>query len=146
MRVLLISLLLFFQTDEDPQFRIIRYNGSDVKTTWKVDDRFYGKYEGSKSGFLELKKDGSGGYKYDVFGFAKPGCKKGVIEMEWGFLVDGDGDLVKFEREYGYSYPILLRSKSEDRSFKGCREQVMLDFIFDKSGVLGVSSSDDWEK
>ena len=131
-------------TDQD-NIRVFEYQGSNVRTTYKVDSRFYGLYKGRKSGFLELNKTGIGRYKYDVFGFAIKGCTSDAIQMEWGFLVDEDNQIVKFKREYGYSYPVLMRSIS-DNSFKGCREKMMLDFIIEKDGELHVSSSDDWEK
>ena len=66
--------------------------------------------------------------------------------MEWGFLVDEKDSLVAFDREYGKSYPLLMKSVSETQ-FQGCRKEVMLDFVMVyENGKLGVSSSDDWEK
>jgi len=62
------------------------------------------------------------------------------------FLINKEGGVVKFDREYGYSYPILLNSTGET-SFQGCREAVLLDFLLEyKDGSLGVSSSDNWKK
>ena len=93
-----------------------------------------------------LNEDGTGFYKYDIFGFAPQGCKNEPILIEWGFLINEEGEVVKFDREYGYSYPILFKSTGES-SFQGCREPVLLDFLLEyKDGSLGVSSSDNWKK
>ena len=126
--------------------RTIDYNGGPVSVVYEVDDKFYGTYKGRKAGFLELKKDGNGAYKYDIFGFALPGCKATPIPIIWGFLMDEQGKPVRFEREYGWSYPILFQATT-DQGFQGCRKKVQLDFIIErKDGSLGVSSSDDWLK
>ena len=140
-----IFIVLFLSFPQQTKERPIKYNGSLVMTSYDVDDNFLGTYSGRKSGFLELNADGTGTYKYDIFGFALPDCEPGPIDMEWGFLIDDVGDVVKFERDYGFSYPILLRATSES-SFQGCRTQVMLDFIIEQNGTLSVSSSDDWTK
>ena len=138
--------LLVNTSQKNDETRIIEYNGKKVKVIYQIDERFYGLYKGKKSGFLELNKDGSGQYKYDIFGFALPGCKPGPIPLIWGMLLDDDGEPVKFEREYGFSYPILYQTTSE-KSFQGCRKNVLLDFIIEKKdGSLGISSSDDWQK
>lgn len=126
--------------------RMMQYNGSSVKTTYQVPSQFYGLYKGRKSGYLELKNDGTGTYKYDVFGFAPESCKKVAIDIEWGFLVDEDDEVVSFSREYGDSFPILMKSVSETK-FQGCRKEVLLDFIMVyEDGKIGVSSSDNWVK
>ena len=126
--------------------RIINYNGKEVQVTYTVDKKFYGTYKGRKSGFLELNEDGSGQYKYDTFAFALPDCKPGPIPFIWGLVIDDKGNPVKFEREYGFSYPILYQTTSE-KSFQGCRKKVFLDFIIEKKeGPLEISSSDDWRK
>lgn len=143
--ILLIYFLSWFLPGSQDDIRIFEYQGSKVRTTYKVEDHFLGTYSGRKSGYLELYKSGLGVYKYDVFGFALKGCTANAIKFEWGFLVDDDNEIVKFKRDYGFSYPILMRSISEN-SFKGCREEIMLDFIFEKEGNLHVSSSDDWKK
>lgn len=138
---LLICLLIV-----DSDIRIIEYNGSEVKTTYTANPKFYGQYKGRKGGFLQLNEDGSGVYKYDVFGFAPASCKKQPIDIEWGFLIDDNNEIVSFKREYGISYPILFKSVSETK-FQGCQKEVMLDFVMEyKSGQLGISSSDDWTK
>ena len=142
--MLLIVLIIFFSPQGD-KFRVIEYNGRKVKTTYRVEDRFMGTYKGRKTGFLELNSDGTGKYKYDVFAFTKPGCTDSPIEFEWGFLVDEGDSVVRFERDYGFSYPLLLKSVSET-SFQGCRKTVMLDFIIEQNKSLSISSSDDWEK
>ena len=136
------SWLIPFQQDD---IRVFEYQGSKVRTTYHVGETFLGTYSGRKTGYLELYKSGLGKYKYDVFGFALKGCTSDAIEIEWGFLIDDENNIVKFKRDYGYSYPILMRSISNN-SFKGCREEIMLDFIFEKDGSLHVSSSDDWIK
>ena len=142
---LIISILsLFLALNDD--VREMEYNGSTVTTTYGVDAKFYGTYKGRKSGFLTLKNDGTGTYAYDVFGFAPATCKKQPITIEWGFLLDENNKVVSFSREYGQSYPILLKSTGETK-FQGCQKEVMLDFIMVyKNGQLGVSSSDDWVK
>jgi len=142
---LLIS-CLFFTLFTSDKVRFIEYNGKPVRTTFHTPDKFYGTYKGRKAGFLILNQDGSGEYRYDVFGFAPASCKKVAIPIEWGFLVDDKGDLVVSDREYGKSYPILMKSTGTN-SFQGCRKSVMLDFIMVyKNGQIGVSSSDDWVK
>lgn len=141
---LLLTLVLSLSTND--KVRTITYQGKEVKTTYDVADQFIGTYKGRKEGYLQLNADGTGTYVYDVFGFAPSSCKKGPITIEWGFLLDENDQIVSFPREYGKSYPILLKSTSETQ-FQGCRTPVMLDFIMEyKNGELGVSSSDDWIK
>ena len=130
------------QTMDD---RIISYRGDDYNTTISVDSKFIGIYKGRKTGYLELKKDGTGTYKYDLFGYAPSTCKRQAITIEWGFVLDDKGEIQKRKREYGFSYTILLKSTSET-TFQGCRTPVMMDYILDKNGVLNVSSSDDWKR
>lgn len=131
-------------TDND-KIRYITYRNQEIKTSYDAP-KFIGEYNGRKSGYLILNEDGTGLYNYDILGFAPESCKKQAIAIEWGFMVDNNNVILKFEREYGYSYPILLKSVGAT-SFKGCRDEVMLDFILDyKDGSLGVSSSDDWKK
>ena len=125
--------------------RIISYRGDDYTTTVDVESRFIGTYRGRKVGYLKLNKDGTGIYKYDMFGLAPASCKRTPITFEWGFLTDSTNAVIKRKRSYGYSYPILLKSTSET-TFQGCRTPVMMDYILDKNGVLNVSSSDDWKK
>ncbi|UII23533.1 hypothetical protein [Fulvivirga ligni] len=140
---ILISLALFTSGEK---IREIEYNGTPVKTTFNIPSELYGKYTGRKTGYLQLNDDGTGTYNYDVFGFAPESCKKGAIQMEWGFLLDENNEIVKFQREYGLSYPILMKSTG-DTQFQGCRTPVMLDFILvKKDGTVAVSSSDDWIK
>ena len=128
------------------KIRFINYEGRDVKTTFDVPSKFFGEYKGRKSGYLILNEDGTGYYKYDVFGFAPASCKNQPIQIEWGLLLDKNDRILKFDREYGFSFPMLLKSVGET-SFKGCRDEVLLDFIMEyKDGSLGVSSSDDWKK
>jgi hypothetical protein len=138
-----ILLVLLFSSEKT---RYFQYNGSKVNTTFDVDAKFYGTYKGRKTGYLTLNNDGTGIYNYDVFGFAPVSCKKGAIDIEWGFLLKDDGSIVTFNREYGKSHPILLKSTSETK-FQGCKTEILLDFIMEyKDGKLGVSSSDDWIK
>jgi len=122
----LFPILLFSSFQEKDNTRTINYNGEEVKVIYQVDDKFYGTYKGRKSGFLDLKKDGSGQYKYDIFAFALPDCKPGPITLIWGMLMDEKGEPVRFEREYGFSYPILYQATSEN-GFQGCRKKVLLD-------------------
>ena len=142
--ILLLPILSFFQI-QNTNDRIITYRGEEYKTTTTVNERFIGTYKGRKSGYLKLNKDGTGTYKYDMFGMAPVSCKRIPIRFEWGFLIDSTNQVVKRKRDYGHSYPILLKSTSET-CFQGCRTPVMMDFILDKKGVLNVSSSDDWKK
>ncbi|MTI20643.1 hypothetical protein E1176_06390 [Fulvivirga sp. RKSG066] len=146
MKAPVLFVLLFLGIFSNEKVRIIEYNGNEVKTTYAVDAQFYGKYAGAKTGYLILNEDGTGVYNYDVFGFAPATCKKDVINIEWGFLLDENDQVVSFEREYGLSYPILMKSLGNTQ-FQGCRTPVMLDFIMVyKNGDIGVSSSDDWIK
>ncbi len=142
------SLILTFLTiaqSSSYQERIINYRGDDYNTTITVDAKFIGTYKGRKTGYLELRKDGTGTYKYDNFGYAPSTCKRQAITIEWGLVLDSLNQVIKKKRDYGYSYTILLKSTSET-SFQGCRTPVMMDYILDKNGVLNVSSSDDWKK
>jgi len=129
----------------DEKDRVIIYNETEYSTTYAVPNVFLGVYEGRKSGFLKLNADGTGEYKYDIFGYAPASCKRQAIAFIWGFLLDKDGNLSKNERDYGFSYPILLQSTGEN-SFQGCRTAVLKDFILIKGQTLHVSSSDDWQK
>lgn len=123
--------------------REMEYNGKSYRTTFNVGE-FNGIYSGSKDGYLELKPDGTGTYVYDIFGVAPADCKKGPISLRYGFLLDENDSLVRMERDYGYSYPILLESTGET-AFQGCRTRVMLDFLMVyNNGGIGLSSSDDW--
>ena len=134
----------FGQPKETP--KIINYNGSDVATTINVDTKFTGRYEGRKSGYLVLNPDGTGEYKYDFFGFAPSDCHAGPIKLEWGFIKESPDSIVKLDKEYGNSYPILLKATGPTK-FQGCTKEVMLDFIMEyKNGNLSISSSDDWGK
>lgn len=121
-------------------------NGEEVKVTHIVGEVFLGKYEGDKEGYLLLNSDGTGTYEYDIFGFERSDCLKDAIEIEWGFILDENNQIVKFEREYGFSYPIIYRCTGSI-CFQGCSRTYLVDFILDKNdGKLIVSSSDDWEK
>ncbi len=146
MHVFLVLLLSWsFATNAPREIREMQYEGKTYETTYNIE-QFNGRYSGSKSGYLQLNEDGTGVYVYDVFGVAPSDCKRGPIELEYGFPVDEKNEPVKMEREYGYSYPIILKSTGET-SFQGCRTEVMLDFILEKKdGNLHVSSSDNWIK
>lgn len=127
------------------QFRIFDLNGQHVRVTHKAETDFYGRYKGAKSGYLLLREDGTGEYLYDITVPAE-GCKSGVIEFEWGFLVDENDEIVRFERDYGFSYPIIYKCTG-DNCFQSCRVDFLVDYIMDKKGrYLEVSSSDDWIK
>jgi len=142
--LLFLPILSILQLQFGDEKEII-YRGETYNTTIAVESRFIGTYKGRKTGYLELKKDGTGTYKYDVFGYAPASCKRQAITVEWGFLLDSLNNVIKRKRDYGYSYPILLKSTSST-SFQGCRTPVMMDYILDKNGMLMVSSSDDWKK
>ena len=130
---------------QGPQ-KIFTIGGDEVNVTHMVDTAFYGRYEGDKDGYLLLNPDGTGIYEYDIFGFPKAGCEKGEIDMEWGFLIDENNQIVKYERDYGYSYPIIYTCTGPT-CFQGCSRTYLVDFILDKNdGKLIVSSSDDWGK
>jgi hypothetical protein len=125
--------------------RVIAYGEIKYNTTFAVPAEFIGLYEGRKSGFLKLNADGTGEYKYDIFGYAPSSCERKAINFIWGFILDKDGNLSKNERDYGFSYPILLQSTGVN-SFQGCRTAVLKDFILIKGQTLHVSSSNDWQK
>ena len=125
--------------------RQLEYNGSKVTTTFSIDHKFIGKYQGSKKGFLQLNSDGSGVYQYDYQGLSD-NCSGETITFDWGFIVDEHGDIVKFKRPYGYSYPIIYNCSGVN-AFQGCTKRSMVDYILEyDDGTLTVSSSDDWEK
>lgn len=147
MKALLFSVIVcLWVSPANDKIRYINYRNQEVKTTFDTPAKFIGEYKGKKTGYLILNEDGSGIYNYDIFGFAPVSCKKQPITVEWGFMLDENDKILKFEREYGCSYPVLLKSTGTS-SFKGCRDQVLLDFIMEyKDGSLGVSSSDDWKK
>ena len=125
--------------------RIITYKETKYHTTFAVPEEFIGTYEGRKAGFLKLNVDGTGEYKYDIFGYAPTSCERKPITFIWGFILDKDGNLAKNERDYGFSYPILLQSTGSN-SFQGCRTEVLKEFILNRGKTLHVSSSDDWQK
>jgi len=142
--ILILPILSFLQLQTTEE-RIIMYRGDEYQTTINIDANFIGIYKGRKTGYLQLNADGTGTYKYDVFGLAPSSCKNTPITFEWGFLLNEKGEVLKRKRDYGYSYPILLNATSET-TFQGCRTPVMMDYILDKKGILNVSSSDDWKK
>ena len=143
--MLYLILLAFLSIAQNSHERIINYDGRQVKTTFEVEARFIGTYEGRKAGFLKLNADGTGEYKYDIFGFAPASCERKPISFIWGFILDKEGNITKNKRDYGYSFPILLQSIGSN-SFQGCRTEVLKDYILIKGKSLHVSSSDDWEK
>ena len=56
-----ILLSLFAESNE--KTRQLDHNGSKVKTTFEIDEKFLGRYEGSKLGFLQLDNNGNGIYR-----------------------------------------------------------------------------------
>lgn len=125
--------------------RIMTFNGSEIKTTYLVESAFYGVYKGSKQGSLELRTDGTGTYRYDYSALMKS-CEGTTIEFEWGFLLDESGQVVRFERPYGFSYPVIYNCTGKN-SFRNCTMSSMIDYIMVyKTGTINVSSSDDWKK
>ncbi|MCA6075414.1 hypothetical protein [Fulvivirga sedimenti] len=145
-RIGILLLAIFYSQEKaNEPVRQMEYEGKVYRTAYNVS-RFNGKYSGAKDGYLEIREDGTGTYVYDIFGLALNGCKKGPIEVEYGFLINENDSLVRISRDYGYSYPIILRATGET-SFQGCRTPVMLDFLMEyQDGTIGVSSSDDWIK
>lgn len=141
----LIVFIFIILSPQNPKERIIMYKGEAYQTTIDVEVKFLGTYKGRKTGYLLLNADGTGTYKYDIFGPAPSTCKRGPITFNWGFLLDENGKVIKRKRNYGYSYPILLESTSST-SFQGCNTPVMMDYILDRNGTLHISSSDDWKK
>lgn len=142
---LYLSILATYTDGGNNKERVIEYQGTGINTTFDVPEEFLGRYEGRRNGYLELRQDGTGTYHYDVFGFAPPSCERKPIEFIWGFILDENSEISKQERDYGYSYPVLLKSTGTN-SFQGCRTDVMKDFILERGETLHVSSSDDWEK
>jgi hypothetical protein len=148
MKLIFFTVLLYYlglspaTSDKD---RVITYNDTEYQTTYTVPAEFIGVYKGRKAGFLKLNADGTGEYKYDIFGYAPASCERKPIAFIWGFILDKDGNLTKNERDYGFSYPILLQSTGVN-SFQGCRTDVLKEFILNRGNTLHVSSSDDWQK
>lgn len=141
-----LTLIVFLGLIQDSkEERTLLFNGSEVRTTYKVDATFYGLYKGSKPGNLELRADGTGTYRYDYSALMK-GCESNMIDFEWGFLLDDNGEVVRFERPYGYSYPVLYCCTGKN-TFRNCTMPTMIDYILVyKTGIITVSSSDDWKK
>lgn len=146
MKVIAIVFFLFpiFSQPND-KTRQLEHNGSKVLTTFEIDSKFLGKYKGNKLGFLQLDHNGNGIYRYDYSGLS-PDCPGEQIEFKWGFILDDSGEVVKLERSYGYSYPIIYNCSGEN-AFQGCTKRTMVDFIlvYD-DGTITISSSDDWVK
>jgi len=143
--VILISFVLSGQKSI-PEIQVFNIDGKEVRVTHTTDRNFFGKYSGAKGGYLNLNEDGTGEYQYDYYGYALPSCQPGPIIFNWGLLLDKNNQVVKFDRDYGYSYPIIYQS-SGTISFQGCRKKYLVDYLMvRKDGSIGVSSSDDWEK
>ena len=87
MKSLIFASFVFFFSITNEKIRSITYEGQQVKTTFGVPSAFIGEYKGRKSGYLVLNEDGSGVYRYDIFGFAPASCKNEPIAIEWGFIV-----------------------------------------------------------
>ncbi len=144
-----LSAIVFFsfqyvQPDVD-ESKILELEGQQVRVTHSVDQVFYGRYQGEKDGYLLLNEDGTGEYSYDIQMPVK-NCDTGVISFEWGFIIDEFNQIVRFERDYGFSYPVIYKCFGNN-CFQGCKKTFLLDFILDrKSDRLEVSSSDDWIK
>ena len=140
-----IFMLIYMWAGAQDKSRKLEHNGSKVNTTFEINDKFYGKYIGNKSGFLILNTDGSGIYQYDYPGISTD-CPGKQIEFLYGFILDENGEVVKFKRDYGYSYPIIYNCTSAN-TFQGCTKATMVDYIlvYD-DGTITVSSSDDWKK
>jgi hypothetical protein len=140
------DILYFIEPIPEASTRIFIMDDKEITVTHNVDDMFYGLYQGDKTGYLLLKRDGTGEYKYDIFGVASSLCKEGIIHFEWGVPVNKENRTVKFKKPYGFSYPVIFKCSGEI-CFQGCSKVYLLDFILDKEdGKLHVSSSDDWKK
>ena len=138
-------LLTCLQIIPSESTRLLEYNGSMVKTTFTIDKKFLGRYNGNKNGFLQLNDDGSGIYQYDYPKLSSD-CSGEDITFRWGFIVDENGEVLKFERSYGFSYPIIYNCSGEN-AFQGCTTRFMVDYILAyDDGTITISSSDDWEK
>ena len=142
--LIIIVIGLFIDVIPENKIRSITYEGKSYKTTFDADAKYIGKYSGNKMGYLLLNDDGTGEYLYDIFGFAPATCQQGVITFEWGFVLDDDHQIIRFEREYGFSYPIIYKCTGSI-SFQGCSAPIFVDYILEyHNGDLHVSSSDDW--
>lgn len=146
MKILSIFLLCYsFLSQPEEKTRQLEYNGSKVMTTFEIAPKFLGTYMGNKSGFLSLESDGEGVYQYDYPGMS-PECPGKNIEFQWGFILDENGEVVRFKRTYGYSYPIIYNCSGEN-AFQGCTKRAMVDYILEyDDGTITISSSDDWVK
>ncbi len=141
----IVLLLLSLQINPSEKIRQLEYNGSKVKTTFAIHKKFLGTYKGRKKGFLKLNSDGSGVYKYD-FPLLSTACPGEDININWGFIVEDNGEIVRFKRKYGYSYPIIYNCSGEN-TFQGCTKRAMIDYLLEyDDGTITISSSDDWEK
>jgi len=137
--------LLLFPAPTLESMRQLEYNGTKINTTFEVDQKFYGKYQGNKSGYLQLNKNGTGIYKYDYAGLSKS-CKGELIEFNWGFVLNENNEIIRAKRPYGFSYPVIYNCSGEN-SFKNCSERIMVDYILVyEDGTITISSSDDWKK
>ena len=141
----LLFLFSSFQFASNIKTRQLEVNGSKVTTTFEIDRKFLGKYMGSKKGYLLLDEDGNGIYQYDYPGIT-PDCPGETIDFKWGFILDENGEIVRFKRAYGYSYPIIYNCISEN-AFQGCTRRTMVDYVLEyDDGTITISSSDDWVK
>ena len=75
--LLFLGFCAFRAADDNDGIRYLEVEGASVKTTFNVDAKFIGKYQGAKQGYLVLNEDGTGQYRYDYFGFAAANCKDG---------------------------------------------------------------------
>lgn len=140
-----VYLLILFLSGSNGKNRQLEYNDSKVMTTFEIEDKFIGKYMGRKKGFLQLNSDGSGVYQYDYPGLS-PDCPGKNITFTWGFIIDDNLEIVKFERPYGFSYPIIYNCSGEN-AFQGCTKRSMIDYVLEyDDGTITISSSDDWKK
>ena len=122
--------------------KTIQYNGQKLSLLIPNNLNFFGEFKGKKSGFLVLNSDGSGEYKSD---YSLNSCDNTSFRIDWGFLMDENGEIVKIKRSYGFSYPVVYKSLDGKR-FKGCKETLFFDYLLEKNGRIEVSSSDDWKK
>ena len=145
-QIIAFLIVIYNQPNSNTSERTFIIEDSEVKTTFAVDEKFLGTYQGRKNGFLTLKMDGTGEYLYDIY-FPNKSCKRDTIQIEWGFILDENDKIAKFERSYGYSFPIIYKAIGEI-SFQNCTRKIMIDYIleYNVDEFLTVSSSDDWKK
>jgi hypothetical protein len=94
---------------------------------------------------MELNENGDGVYRYD-YSLLGENCPGEEIRFKWGFILNDSNEILRMERSYGYSYPIIYNCSGVN-AFQGCSKRSMVDFILVyNDGTITISSSDDWVK